>query len=142
VKKSYIPAGVRRFVYQRAQGCCEYCLISENFVLVPHEVDHVIAQKHGGHTNADNLALSCTLCNRYKGSDLASLDPKTGQIIPLFNPRRDHWSDNFEVVQGKIIAKTVIGRVTIRLLQVNRPEQILERQILQAAGLLNFSKNK
>lgn len=142
MKKAHIPARVRRLVYNRAQGCCEYCLISENFVLVPHEVDHVIAQKHGGQTNADNLALSCTLCNRYKGSDLASIDPETDQIIPLFNPRREQWSDHFEIIQGEIIAKTATGKVTIRLLQLNRPEQILERHILQAAGLLDIPENK
>jgi len=142
VKKSYIPASIRQLVYDRAQGFCEYCLIPNDFVLVPHEVDHVIAQKHGGQTSADNLALSCTLCNRYKGSDLASIDPETGQVIPLFNPRRENWSDHFEVIQGEIIAKTTIGKVTIRLLQLNRPEQVLERQILQNAGLLSKPATK
>jgi HNH endonuclease len=41
----------------------------------PHEADHVIAEKHGGATSADNLAWACFYCNRFKGSDLASVDP-------------------------------------------------------------------
>jgi len=28
----------------------------------------------------DNLALCCTVCNRFKGSDIASVDPDTGQV--------------------------------------------------------------
>jgi hypothetical protein len=139
--RSYIPVAVRRLVYARAKGCCEYCLISEEHVLVPHEVDHVIAQKHGGQTEAQNLALSCTLCNKYKGSDLASLDPETGEIMPLYNPRRDNWVEHFSFVEGMIVPKTAIGRVTVRLLQFNRPEQVLERQLLNAAGLLRTPDN-
>ncbi len=33
-----------------------------------------------------NLALACPYCNRYKGTDLGSLDPETGQLTPFFNP--------------------------------------------------------
>jgi len=51
-------------VYQRAGGCCEYCLIPEAVAFANHEIDHIIAQKHGGPTEADNLALSCVLCNK------------------------------------------------------------------------------
>jgi len=57
--------------------------------IAPHEVDHVIAEKHGGLTEPDNLALSCTLCNKHKGSDLTSIDPETGDIVPLYHPRKD-----------------------------------------------------
>jgi len=34
-------------------------LIPETVVLVVHQIDHIIAEKHGGLTEADNLAL-CT----------------------------------------------------------------------------------
>jgi 5-methylcytosine-specific restriction endonuclease McrA len=59
-----------------------------------HQVDHVIAEEHGGQTTLDNLALSCTVCNRRKGSDIGSLDPDSGTLIPLFNPRTQQWSDH------------------------------------------------
>jgi 5-methylcytosine-specific restriction endonuclease McrA len=98
---------------------------------------HVVAEKHGGATEADNLALSCALCNRYKGSDLASLDPRTGEIVPLFHPRRQRWTDHFELEGGRLMARTAVGRVTLRLLQLNHEDRVSERELLVAAGLLD-----
>jgi 5-methylcytosine-specific restriction endonuclease McrA len=57
-----IPARLRQLVRQRARGCCEYCLFPESTTLAPHEVGHIVARKHGGVTEEDNLALCCTLC--------------------------------------------------------------------------------
>ena len=59
----------RRQVEERAHQRCEYCLLSQELAASTHQVDHVIAEKHGGQTTLDNLALSCTVCNRRKGSD-------------------------------------------------------------------------
>ena len=132
---TYISAALRRLVYERAGGCCEYCLISESAVLAVHEVDHVISQKHGGPTKADNLALSCALCNKFKGSDLSSLDADTGQIVPLYNPRRDLWSDHFQLSSGQFVPLTPTGRVTVRVLQLNKPDRTEERKLLIAAGI-------
>ena len=133
---TYIPSGLRQEVYDRARGRCEYCLIPETAVLVSHEVDHIIAQKHGGLTESGNLALSCTVCNKYKGTDLASLDPETGTVTPLFHPRRERWIDHFRLVGGEIVPLTATGRVTVRLLQLNHPNQIQDRNLLLAAGML------
>src|SRR6266540_675471 len=66
-------AEMRRKVVERAGHCCEYCLLHQGLVASLHQVDHVIAEKHGGNTTLENLALSCTLCNRRKGSDLSSM---------------------------------------------------------------------
>jgi hypothetical protein len=110
---------------------CEYCRILERFTLAEHEVDHVIAVKHGGRTVLDNLALCCTVCNRFKGSDIASIDPDTGQLTPLFHPRLDRWDDHYEFRKGEILGLTATGRVTIRLLRMNRPTRIKERQLRQ-----------
>jgi 5-methylcytosine-specific restriction endonuclease McrA len=60
-----------------------------------HEIDHVIAEKHGGATEESNLAMSCWRCNRRKGTDLASFHPETGAITLLFNPRTQRWRDHF-----------------------------------------------
>lgn len=70
---SSISAELRKLVIQRASGCCEYCRIHQDFSIYTHEVDHIIAVKHGGETSADNLALSCLSCNRHKGSDFATI---------------------------------------------------------------------
>lgn len=65
---TYVSAALRKLVYDRAKGACEYCLIDEENSFARHQIDHVIAEKHGGLTVKENLALSCTLCNKYKGS--------------------------------------------------------------------------
>jgi hypothetical protein len=124
-----ISAALREQVAERAERRCEYCLISEEQAFSRHQVDHVIAVKHGGETTLDNLALCCALCNRRKGSDLSSLDPATGLLAPLFHPRRDNWHDNFEQRGGQLVARTVSAGATIRLLQLNRPNRVSERLI-------------
>lgn len=126
---TYIPTALRNLVYERAKGCCEYCLISEAVSFATHHIDHIIAEKHGGLTTVENLALSCSLCNKYKGSDLTSIDPETGEIARLFNPRTDGWREHFRIENGKFIGLTPSARATIRLLQINNPSRIEERQI-------------
>ncbi len=131
---TYIPATIRRFVSERANKQCEYCLISEEDANWSHEVDHIYAEKHGGASDESNLCLSCIICNRHKGSDLASLDPLNNEIVPLFHPRKDSWAMHFSL-QGAIIQPiTPQGRVTVKLLQLNNPDRIDERTILIAIG--------
>ncbi len=136
MSRTHIPAELRRSVRQRARDCCEYCLIPESMTLAVHEIDHVIAEKHGGPTDAGNLALACALCNGFKGSDLASIDPESGAIVPLFNPRRDQWMEHFRLENGRIEPLTPSGRATARLLQLNHSHRIDERLLLVAAGSL------
>ena len=127
---------LREEVSARAGRRCEYCLAPEALAFARHQVDHVIAEKHGGETALDNLALCCGLCNRRKGSDLSSLDPITGQVHALFHPRRDRWADHFELRGGEMLALTSAGRVTVKLLRLNRPDRIQERAALVASGRL------
>jgi 5-methylcytosine-specific restriction endonuclease McrA len=125
-----IGAAIRALVRERARGRCEYCRISEEFTLHAHEVDHIVAVKHGGPGSFENLALSCVLCNKHKGADLASNDPVTGLLEPLFNPRRENWRDHFIWRDAEIAPLTGIGRVTVRLLQFNRSDRIAERKLM------------
>lgn len=127
---TYIPSVLRNSVYERAEGICEYCLIAEMHSFAKHQIDHVIAEKHGGQTIAENLALSCAICNKYKGSDIASIDDETGAIVPLFNPRKDVWNEHFRVENRVFIGLTPNARATIRLLQINNAARIEERKIL------------
>jgi 5-methylcytosine-specific restriction endonuclease McrA len=136
MSRTHIPAELRRSVRLRARDCCEYCLIPESMTLAAHEIDHVIAEKHGGPTDADNLALACALCNGFKGSDLASIDTESGAIVPLFNPRRDRWTEYFRLEAGCIEPLTASGRATVRLLQLNHPHRVEERLLLIAAGMV------
>jgi hypothetical protein len=124
---TYIPEALRRTVFERAGGRCEYCLLRSEDSYWPHEVDHIYAEKHGGETNAANLCLSCNPCNRYKGSDLASIDPVNGEIVRLYHPRRDIWSEHFKLQEARIEPLTAQGRVTVKLLRLNDPERLEER---------------
>jgi hypothetical protein len=133
---TYVPAALRRLVHDRAEGRCEYCLMPESMAWSVHTLDHIIAEKHGGTTSEDNLALACTLCNARKGSDLASVDELTGAIEPLFHPRRDRWSDHFRLSDGQIEPLTPRGRATERLLRLNEPDRIEERVLLITAGVI------
>jgi len=134
--QTYVPVPLRRQVRARAAECCEYCLVPERLTLAGHWIEHVVAEKHGGLTEEDNLALSCVLCNQHKGSDLTSIDPETGLIAPLFHPRRDRWLDHFSLVGARIEPLTPTGRVTVRLLQMNHPDRIEERELMLRFGLL------
>ncbi len=127
-------AELRRQVQERAYQCCEYCLVSQELSVSTHQVDHVIAEKHGGQTTLDNLALSCTACNRRKGSDIGSLDPDTGILIPLFHPRMPQWSDHFQLDGVHILGLTVEGRTTVTFLQLNAVDRLVERAEWIRAG--------
>lgn len=126
----YISVALRTFIRQRASFRCEYCLLPEEAAFLPFEPDHIIAIKHGGKTEPQNLASSCFECNRLKGSDLSSVDPGTGRIVRLFQPRQDIWTDHFKVEDGIIVPLTDIGRVTEYLLQLNRPLVVAVRRNL------------
>ena len=132
----YIPAGIREMVAQRAENRCEYCLYPQNASFLAFEMEHIVAEKHSGSSDSDNLALACPFCNRNKGSDLGSLDPVTGHLTSFFNPRTQRWQDHFRLDGARIVALTPEGRVTERILQLNDPDRLHERQILVHAGQL------
>ena len=53
---TYISAEIRRQVTARAGNCCEYCRLSQEDNTFSFQVDHIIAEKHGGSTELDNLS--------------------------------------------------------------------------------------
>jgi len=127
-------AELRRQVVERARNRCEYCLLPQELAASTHQVDHVIAEKYGSQTVIENLALSCTLCNRRKGSDLSSLDPVTGTLVPLFNPRTQPWSAHFRLEGAHIFGVTIEGRTTVAFLRLNAVERVIERTAFLRAG--------
>ena len=129
---------IRQAIRERANFRCEYCLRPESRSWFPFEPDHVIALKHGGPTELENLAFACMDCNRHKGTDLASIDVETGRVVRLFHPRRDRWAKHFEMRKGVIVPRTSIGRVTEHVLQLNRPEVVEIRRWLISKGLLKL----
>lgn len=134
MSRVYIPQPLRQLVFKRAQGRCEYCLLHEDDTPFTHQVDHLLPLKHGGQTVSDNLALACLECNRYKGSDLATVDPKTGEITLVFNPRLHSWQEHFLLEASRIVGRTAIGRATVTLLRLNDHKRIIQRQVLIETG--------
>jgi hypothetical protein len=131
---SHVSAALRRDVTERANGRCEYCQYPSDASLLGFEIEHIIAEKHGGVTSPGNLALACPFCNRAKGSDLASIDPETGELTAFFNPRTQNWLDHFQLDGPRIVPRTATGRVTVIIFQINHPDRLLERGQLIRVG--------
>ena len=126
-----IDVAIREFLRQRAGGHCEYCRITDRLTLAEQQIDHVIAVKHGGSGVVQNLAFCCTVCNRFKGSYIASIDPESGQLTRLFHPRVDGWDEHFRFHDGHIVALSAVGRFTVRLLRMNRTARVRERKLMR-----------
>lgn len=142
MSKSYIGAALRREVTERAGGCCEYCLTDTTDRGIDFAIDHVIAEKHRGPTQSDNLCLSCYWCNSFKGSDLSSVDWDFDKaVVTLFNPCTQNWDDHFRLEGLRILPLTSTGRVTVSLLQMNEPERIKERRLLIELGVYPCQKD-
>lgn len=60
----------------------------------------------------------------------------TGQVVPLFNPRRHQWSDHFRWRRDgtRIIGTTPIGRATIVALHLNNLISVVVRRHWVAAS--------
>lgn len=132
---SNFSQAIRQFVASRADFRCEYCRKPEVIANFSFHIEHIIAQQHGGTDNLDNLAYACSWCNWKKGPNIATVLFEKGELLPLFNPRLDSWNHHFKVVEGAIVGKTKIANGTIRLLEMNTIELILERKELIQAGL-------
>jgi hypothetical protein len=110
------------------------CLIHQEDSAARHQVDHVIAEKHGGETSLANLALSCLTCNRRKASDIGSIDPQSGKFERLYDPRIQSWHEHFRFDGARIFGRTAHGRASIEFLQLNSLERINERARLIRLG--------
>jgi len=99
---------------------------------LPFQIDHILAEKHGGESVDENLALACPHCNRFKGPNIAGLDPDTKALTRLFNPRIDAWANHFQFDGPRLKGKTPIGRATIQVLSMNADELLLIRVALLA----------
>ncbi|MBA3784121.1 MAG: HNH endonuclease, partial [Acidobacteria bacterium] len=55
-------------------------------------------------------------------------------LVRFYNPRIDRWREHFRLNGVVIESLTDIGEATIRILQMNHDDQILERQVLSRRG--------
>jgi HNH endonuclease len=100
------------------------------------EIDHLIPEALGGLTEEENLWLACSLCNNAKSCRIAALDPVSGEIVRLFNPRLQVWAEHFSwSIKGiRILGLSATGRATAVALNLNRPSLIRARQAWSAVG--------
>jgi hypothetical protein len=127
-----------RAVRERADERCEYCRIPQFALPLPFQIDHILAEQHEGKTVSGNLALACPHCNRYKGPNIAGVDPESGQLVRLFHPRNDRWPEHFEFEGGRVVGKTPVGRATVQVLAMNAKEPLLFRIELLHTGTTLF----
>ena len=133
-----MDAATRELVRQRAGFRCEYYRLRQRHMSVhTFHIEHVVARKHRGTDEPDNLALACDQCNVHKGSNLSGLDPDTGEMTRLFHPRRDAWAEHFHFAGAQITGLTACGRTTAWVLQMNSEERIEFRSVLAALGELD-----
>lgn len=131
----HIPARLDRNVRQCAGDRCEYCRLSQRWQEARFHIDHIVPRSAGGKTTLDNLALACVSCSLRKAARLEARDPKTGDTVRLFNPRRDRWTDHFELTPSfHVRGTTAVGRATARALAVNRAMMVALRRELAALG--------
>lgn len=128
-----IDAATKTMIRERAGQRCEYChLPQESLPAMAFHVEHVIPKQHHGGDQPENLALACDRCNFYKGPNLSAIDPESGDIVPLFNPRKDRWMEHFRLEAFRIVGATPTGRATTRLFHMNAAARVeLRREVGQ-----------
>ena len=131
-----IAAHLKRAVAERARGCCEYCRSQARFATQAFSAEHIVPLSQGGETTLDNLAFACQGCNNHKYTKTEGRDPVTGNVVPLYHPRRQQWSNHFTWNEDftLIIGLTPTGRATVVELQLNREGIVNLRQILYEVG--------
>jgi len=123
-----IPVVVERRIRAIARGRCGYCLSPQHLVMARLEIEHITPLAQGGGDDESNLWLACPICNRYKGGKTTGIDPESGEIVPLFNPRIQVWNDHFRWSEDglRIIGLTPVGRATVDTLHLSDDPDALE----------------
>ena len=125
-----MDAAFRMAVRERALFRCEYCGIrEEDEPFYTFHLEHVIARQHGGADGLENRALACRHCNFHKGPNLSGIDPLTGAVVRLYDPRTQHWHEHFEDEDRLIDGLTPIGRATVQTLAMNDRLRLESRRL-------------
>lgn len=127
---------LKKQVFERARGCCEYCLSQVKYAPDPFSIEHIMPRSKGGSDDPDNLAWACMGCNGTKYNETSAIDPITMETVPLYNPRTQNWSDHFQwsSTLTHVFGRTAIGRATVEKLSLNREGLVNLREVLAAIG--------
>jgi hypothetical protein len=84
----------------------------------------------------ENLWLACSLCNDHEVDRVVSVNPVSGLVVRLFDPRPQVWAEHFQwTPEGdQVIGVTPSGRATIVAFNLNRPLLVRSRRAWVAVG--------
>ena len=133
---SAISQATRKRLAQQALFRCGYCLTQELVSGVPLTIEHLLPRAKGGGNEEENLWLSCRLCNEAKGVLTDAIDPETGELALLFNPRLQRWADHFSWADGgtTVFGLTPTGRATVSALSLNTEFRVCTRALWVEVG--------
>lgn len=119
-----LSEATKQTVRTRANFACEYCGVTEQNAGGELTVDHFRPQSKGGGDELENLVYCCVRCNLYK-SDFWIESPNE---TSLWNPRLETAENQFwQAEDGHLFALTEIGELSIRILNLNRPQLVSYR---------------
>jgi hypothetical protein len=127
-----LTAKQKEAIARRAGECCEYCRSQARFSPDPFSIEHIRPRSKGGTDEDDNLALACQGCNNRKYTHVEARDPVSGNLVSLYDPRRQRWADHFSWNEDftLVIGLTATGRATVERLQLNREGVVNLRRVL------------
>ena len=135
-RRKHIPEELKDQIAQKASFLCEYCKSPKRYSPGPFNIEHIVPISKGGNSDVQNLAYSCSGCNGHKYNKIEASDPIDELVVPLFNPRKDSWSDHFIWSEDGllIIGISPTGRASTETFRLNRKELINLRKILLVVG--------
>ncbi|MEM9846323.1 MAG: HNH endonuclease signature motif containing protein [Bacteroidota bacterium] len=124
---------VKNAVAERANYICEYCICPLLLSSFPFSVEHIVPIVKEGSNEMDNLAFACQGCNNFKYTLTEAIDPITGQLAPIYNPRKDAWKEHFKWNDDftEMLGISPTGRATISKLKLNREGVVNQRKLLK-----------
>ncbi|QLE57706.1 HNH endonuclease [Nostoc sp. TCL26-01] len=132
----YILESLKTQIAATDKGCCCYCLTTEANSGIPMSYDHIHPRSKGGENTFENLCLACRSCNEFKADSTEAIDPLSGEITPLFNPRQQRWAEHFvwNSDATRVEGLTTIGRATIICLRMNNSVIVVARRRWTISG--------
>lgn len=97
-KRKTISPKIRFEVFKRDLFTCQYCGRKPPDAIL--EVDHIVAVKHEGTNNIDNLICSCFDCNRGKSDIKLETIPDTiSNKLEILEERKKQYNEYIEMLK-------------------------------------------
>ena len=90
----------------------------------------------GALTDREAPIFACFYCHSYHAMEPVGIDPQTREMVTLFQPRRQEWSEHFRWQGATLLGRTPIGQATLQVLCLNHPDAVAVRDSLRREGVL------